>query len=85
MGDLESGRTGGGWRGKEMRLWNYRGNMRRRRWKRNREKKDAEIWPKWEDRQRLERQGDDIMEMVRRHEEEEEENRRAGGRDDGRR
>ena len=31
---------------------------------------------KWEDRQRLERQGDEIVDMIRRHEEEEEEKRR---------
>ena len=34
------------------------------------------MWAKWEDRQRLERQGDEIMEMARRREEEKEEKRR---------
>ena len=45
----------------------------------NREKKAEERWArwtKWEDRQRLERQGDEIVDMIRRHEEEEEEKRR---------
>ena len=44
-------------------------------WEERREKKAEERRAKWEDTQRLERQGDEIMEMVRRHEEEEEEER----------
>ena len=43
-------------------------------------KQNAEVWVKWEDRQRLERQGDEIVEMVRRHEQEEQE---KGGRRKG--
>ena len=42
----------------------------------NREKEAEERWARWEDRQRLERQGDEIVDMIRRHEEEEEEKRR---------
>ena len=40
------------------------------------EKKAEERWTKWEGRQRLERQGDEILDMIRRHVEEEEEKRR---------
>ena len=43
-----------------------------------REKRVEDRRAKWEDGQRLERQGDEILEMVRRHEEEEEEKRRQG-------
>ena len=41
-----------------------------------RERKTEERWARWEDRQRVERQGDEIVDMIRRHEEEEEEKRR---------
>ena len=44
-------------------------------------KKAEERWAEWEDRQRLERQGDEIMEVLRRHGKEED---ASGGRDDGR-
>ena len=39
-------------------------------------KQNAEVWAKCQDRQGLERQGDEIMEMVRRHEQEEQDKRR---------
>ena len=40
------------------------------KWEEKRERK-AERWTKWVDRQRSERQGDEIVDMIRRHEEEE--------------
>ena len=49
------------------------------RWEEKRERKAEERWAKWEDRQRLQWQGDEIVEMIRRHEEEEEEERRQAG------
>ena len=46
------------------------------RWEKKRGEQAEERWTKREDRQRLERQGDEIVDMIRRHEEEEEEKRR---------
>ena len=41
------------------------------------EKRAKDIWRKWEDRQRMAREGDEIVEAIRQHERREEEIQRA--------